>query len=96
MPLHHVGHLAGGGLIGGSVVGLAWFVLKTGADEVVRKVFHFGKNGKSNLTMEQHKELCEPIKKRLDTGDIALRDLRQAIDENHKETVKYLMEIKFK
>ena len=55
------------------------------------------KNGNGKLSKSDHKELCgliqEGIQKRLDSGDLKFRDIMSKIDDNHKETVEYILEL---
>jgi len=67
----------------GLVVGGVW----------VAKALWSSQNGNGKLSKEDHKELCEPVKKRLDEGDFRFNNIMLKIDNNHKETLDYILDL---
>jgi hypothetical protein len=67
----------------GLAVGGAW----------IAKALWSGHNGNGKLSKDDHKELCEPVKKRLDEGDFRFQNIMQKIDNNHKETLDYILDL---
>jgi hypothetical protein len=67
----------------GFVVGGAW----------VAKALWSSHNGNGKLSKDDHRDLCAPVKLRLDTGEQQFRDIIKKIDENHKETMHFILEL---
>ena len=70
-----------GGAIG---IGAVWAI----------RNFVSSRNGNGKLSKQDHKDLCEPIKKRLESGEMLFRDLSDKIDKNHRQTIDLIMGLK--
>ena len=67
----------------GIVVGGAW----------IFKTLWASQNGNGKLSKQDHRDLCEPVKRRLDDGDRRFNEIMKKIDDNHRETVEYILEL---
>lgn len=52
-----------------------------------------GHNGNGHLSKADHRDLCEPIKRRLDDWDRRFGEVIRKIDDNHRETVEFILEL---
>ena len=67
----------------GFAVGGAWVV----------KALWSSQNGAGKLTKDDHRDLCEPVKRRLDEGDRRFAELFRKIDDNYREMVELLLDL---
>lgn len=77
-------------------IGIPVTVVSSAATLIVREIIAKlleKKNGNHVLTESEHKALCEPVKESLIRGETRFQEVFDLINENHRETVNYILEL---